>query len=189
MRITGGAFRGRTLFAPADARVRPTADKVRQAIFNILAHNEFGVGFTLNGARVGDLFAGTGAMGIEALSHGARNCLFVEDATESRALIRKNVEALQLTGVTKIWRRDATQLGPMPGGSGGPFDLVFLDPPYHRNLIPKALASLTTGQWLAPNAVLIVETAESEADLFPEEFLLLTQHVYGDTQVHVVKQA
>src|SRR3954452_23633699 len=120
MRITGGALRGRTLFAPEDSRVRPTSDKVRQAIFNVLAHNDFGFGFSLHGARVLDLFAGTGAFGIEAISHGARCCLLVDDSAESRALIRKNVEALQLTGATKIWRRDATQLGPMPQGSGGP---------------------------------------------------------------------
>ena len=100
MRITGGAFRGRTLAAPPDARVRPTSDKVRQAVFNILMHNDFGIGFALEGARVADLFAGTGALGIEALSHGATFCLFVEDSAESRGLIRTNVEALNLIGVT-----------------------------------------------------------------------------------------
>src|SRR5215475_7543085 len=137
MRITGGTFRGRTLAAPPDARVRPTADKVRQAIFNILQHNDFGIGFALDGARVCDLFAGTGALGIEALSHGASFALLVDDSAESRGLIRSNVEALQLTGITKIWRRDATDLGPMAAGSGGPFELAFLDPPYRKDLVPR----------------------------------------------------
>src|SRR5215467_903064 len=148
MRITGGTFRGRTLAAPPDARVRPTADKVRQAIFNILAHNDFGIGFALDGARVADLFAGTGALGIEALSHGAAYCLLVDDSAESRALVRGNVEALGLTGVTKIWRRDATNLGPMAAGAGGPFDLVFVDPPYRNGLVQPALAALAGGGWL-----------------------------------------
>lgn len=183
MRITGGTFRGRTLFSPDDARVRPSSDKVRQAIFNILAHNDFDTGFTLEGARVADLFAGTGALGIEALSHGAGYCLFVDDSAGSRALIRKNVEVLQLTGVTKIWRRDATQLGPMAAASGGPFDLVFLDPPYRMHLVPKALDSLAAGQWLAPNALLVVETAEGEPLPSPASYRLLDNRVYGDTRV------
>jgi 16S rRNA (guanine966-N2)-methyltransferase len=183
MRITGGTFRGRNLFAPADARVRPTADKVRQAIFNVLAHNDFGVGFTLEGAHVADLFAGTGAMGIEALSHGARYCLFVDDSADSRALLRKNVEALELTGATKIWRRDATLLGPMPVGSGGPFNLVFLDPPYRKELVPAAFASLADGRWLAPNALLVVETAEDEPLPSPANYRPLDNRIYGDTRV------
>jgi 16S rRNA (guanine966-N2)-methyltransferase len=163
--------------------VRPTADKVRQAIFNVLAHNDFGVGFTLEGAHVADLFAGTGAMGIEALSHGARYCLFVDDSAESRALLRKNVEALELTGATKIWRRDATLLGPMPVGSGGPFNLVFLDPPYRKELVPAAFASLADGRWLAPNALLVVETAEDEPLPSPANYRPLDNRIYGDTRV------
>ena len=119
-------MRGRNLIAPPDARVRPTLDKVRQAIFNILAHNDFAIGFDLDGARAADLFAGTGALGLEAISHGAAWCLFVDDSAESRALIRTNVEAFGLTGATKIWRLDATDLGPLGAGAGGPFDLVFL---------------------------------------------------------------
>ena len=155
MRITGGRLRGRRLAAPSDMRVRPTSDRVREAIFNILAHNDFDCGFALEEARVADLFAGTGALGIEAISRGAKYCLFVEDAAESRALIRENVEAFHLTGATKIWRRDATDLGPMGPGAGGPFDLVFLDPPYRKNLIAPALASLRDGGWLADDAILV----------------------------------
>ncbi|MBV9570274.1 MAG: 16S rRNA (guanine(966)-N(2))-methyltransferase RsmD [Alphaproteobacteria bacterium] len=187
MRITGGIYRGRALAGPADARVRPTSDKVRQAIFNILAHNDFGIGFALDGARVADLFAGTGAMGIEALSHGARYCLFVDDSADSRALIRTNVETLQLTGTTKIWRRDATQLGPMPVGSGGPFDLVFLDPPYRKNLVPAALASLIEGNWLTENALLVAETAEDEEFSAPAGFVSLDARGYGDTRVSFLR--
>src|SRR3569833_632995 len=142
MRITGGKLGGRRLIAPPDARVRPTSDRTRQALFNMLRHKDFDIGFTLEGARVLDLFAGTGALGIEALSHGARWCLLEDDSADSRALQRENVEALNLTGATRIWRRDASDLGAMSPTAGGPFNLVFLDPPYRKNLIPPALASL-----------------------------------------------
>ena len=185
MRITAGSFGGRTLAAPRDARVRPTADKVRQAIFNILAHNDFGVG--LEGARVADLFAGTGAMGIEALSRGAAFCLFVDDSAESRALIRQNVETLSLTGITKIWRRDATKLGPMSAGAGGPFELVILDPPYRKGLIAPALASLREGGWLAPNAIAVVEAAEDETIPPTDGFAVLDERIYGDTRVAILR--
>ena len=187
MRITGGEFGGRMLTAPNDARVRPTADKVRQAIFNILAHNDFGMEFTLSRALVADLFAGTGALGIEAISHGAAYCLFVDVSAESRALIRENVEALGLTGVTKIWRRNATDLGPMPAGSGGPFNLVFLDPPYRQNLLVPAMQSLAAGRWLSPDAVLVAEMAEEESMAPPAAFSLLDQRQYGDTRVAVFR--
>jgi 16S rRNA (guanine966-N2)-methyltransferase len=183
VRITGGQFRGRTLAAPPDARVRPTSDKVRQAIFNILQHNDFGTGFTLEGARVCDLFAGTGALGIEALSHGAAFALLVDDSAESRGLIRNNVEALRLTGVTKIWRRDATDLGPMAAGSGGPFELAFLDPPYRKDLVPRALAALRDGRWLTPNAVIVCEIAEDETIPVVESFHLESERAYGDTRI------
>ena len=183
MRVTGGTLRGRALVAPRDELVRPTSDKVRQAIFNILAHNDFGTDFALDGARVADLFAGTGALGIEAVSRGAAFCLFVDDSAESRALIRESVEALGLTGVTKIWRRDATDLGPMNTGSGGPFDLVFLDPPYRKNLVAPALASLREGGWLAPSALIVAETAEDEPAIDAPGFRQLDSRIYGDTRV------
>ena len=181
MRVTGGIFGGRVLAAPRDARVRPTSDKVRQAIFNILLHNDFGL--TLEGARVADLFAGTGALGIEALSHGASFCLFVDDNAESRALIRENVEALSLTGASKIWRRDATGLGAMSACSGGPFELVFLDPPYRKNLIAPALDCLRDGGWLVDRAILVAETAEDEIVPPADGFRSLDERVYGDTRV------
>lgn len=179
---------GRKLFPPSDDSVRPTSEKARQAIFNIVAHNGFGVGFTPDGARVADLFAGTGALGIEAISRGAAYCLFVEDAAESRALIRKNVEALQLTGVTKIWRRDATKLGRMPAGAGGPFNLVFLDPPYRKGLVEPALVSLSAGQWLAPNCLIVAEMARGE-NARATGFRLLDERVYGDSRIVVQTSA
>jgi 16S rRNA (guanine966-N2)-methyltransferase len=166
--------------------VRPTADRTRQALFNILEHHDFDVGFALQGAAVADLFAGTGALGIEALSHGARYCLFIDDDAESRALVRASIEALQLTGVTKIWRRDATNLGPLGTGAGGPFDLIFIDPPYHKGLVSLALKSLHEGSWLAENALLVVETATDEA-FFAPGFSSLDQRIYGNTKIHIIK--
>jgi 16S rRNA (guanine966-N2)-methyltransferase len=184
MRVTAGKFRGRTLAAPADARVRPTSDKVRQAIFNILAHNDFGTGFTLHGVRVIDLFAGTGAMGIEALSRGASYCLFVDNDAESRALIRENVEALELTGVSKVWRRDVAHLGERRRDL--PFGFAILDPPYRKNLVLPSLEGLRRGNWLSPNTVVVCETAEEEAIAAPARFTKWRERVYGDTRVTIL---
>lgn len=183
MRITGGRYGGRALAGPKDLAVRPTSDKVRQAIFNILEHHGFGTTFALQGARVIDLFAGTGAMGIEAISRGGAYCLFVDDSAESRALLRQNVEALQLTGSSKIWRRDATKLGPLPAGAGGPFTLAFLDPPYRKGLLGPALTSLAAEGWLAPGALAVVECAENEDVPEVSGFTSTDERVYGDTRV------
>lgn len=188
MRIIGGAFRGRRLTTPEDMRVRPTSDKVRQAIFNILMHHDFG-DFSLEGAHVIDGFAGTGALGLEALSHGAEFCLFVDDSADSRALVRENVESLQLTGASKIWRRDGTKLGPLGPGAKGPFSLAFLDPPYRKDLIPPAIASLVTGGWLTENAVLVVETAADEDAITAEGFVEEDCRTYGDTRVQFFLRA
>src|SRR3954471_20321724 len=163
MRITGGIYGGRRLVAPGDKRVRPTSGRPRHAHLNMLRPNDFGIGFSLEGAAVLDLFAGTGALGIEALSHGARWCLLVDDSADSRALQRENVEGLGLTGATRIWRRDATDLGPIGPSAGGPFDLVFLDPPYRQELVPKALQSLKDGGWLTPHALIVAESDASES--------------------------
>jgi 16S rRNA (guanine966-N2)-methyltransferase len=179
MRVTAGRLKGRSLAAPADLAVRPTSDKVRQAIFNILEHGDFG-GFALAGARVIDLFAGTGALAIEALSRGASYAFLIDDSAASRALLWRNVEALGLTGVTKIWRRDATELGVC---SGEAFDLAFLDPPYRKNLIAPALASLREGGWLKPGAVIVGEMAEEENIPSTDGYERLDDRVYGDTRV------
>lgn len=178
---------GRLLATPENARVRPTADKVRQAVFNILAHRDFGIGIALDGVCAIDLFAGTGALGLEALSRGARYCLFVDNDAESRALIRVNVEALALTGVTKIWRRDASDLGPMAAGAGGPFALAFLDPPYRQGLIGPALASLRDGRWLAAHAIAVAERAGDEAPAAVSGFALFETRSYGDTAIDFLR--
>ena len=182
MRVTGGELGGRRLVAPENQHIRPTSDRARQAIFNILEHRDFGIGFTVENAAVADLFAGTGALGIEALSRGARFCLLVDNDAESRALARENVEALGLTGVTKIWRRDATDLGPLGAGAGGPFDLIFLDPPYRKNLIAPALKSLRDGGWLSSNALLTIETAKGET-FGHDGYTQLDARNYGDTDI------
>jgi len=178
VRIVGGQFRGRPLAAPAHKGTRPTSDRVREAIFNILEH---GVPeFTLAGARAIDLFAGTGALGIEALSRGAAFCLFVEQEAEARALIRRNVETLGLTGVTKIFRRDATELG--PAGRNGGFTLAFLDPPYGQGLVERALAAAAGGGWLAGGAVVVIEERKGTGIALPAGFDALDQRTWGDTQ-------
>ena len=179
MRVVGGSLRGRALAAPGDQRIRPTSDRVREAIFNILAH---GIDdFTLEGARVVDLFAGTGALGIEALSRGARFCLFVEEQAEARALIRQNVEAFGLTGATKIFRRDATDLGPLQGGTA--YRLALLDPPYGQGLAEKALAAAAVGGWLADKALCVVEERKDAKIELPAQFALVDARTWGDTCV------
>lgn len=161
MRIVGGEFRGRALAVPDGRDIRPTADRLRQTLFDILAHAYDDVA---KGARVLDLFAGTGALGLEALSRGATYALFVEEGVEGRGLIRRNVETLGLTGRTRIFRRDATALG--PAGTVAPFDLVFADPPYGAGLGEKALASALAGGWLAPGALCVLEE-DAAADVKP----------------------
>ena len=188
MRISGGTLGGRRLVTPEDERVRPTSDRTRQAIFNMLRHKDFGIDFSLEGAAVLDLFAGTGALGIEALSQGARWCLLVDDSADSRAIQRENVEALGLTGATRIWRRDATDLGPIGPSAGGPFNLVFLDPPYRKDLIPKALASLKDGGWLADKALLVAETNASET-LDAPGFTQIDERNYGETRLRFLTPA
>src|SRR5712675_1516120 len=145
MRIVGGRLRGRALAAPKSQAIRPTADRLREALFNILVH---AYGDPISGARVLDLFAGTGALGIEALSRGAAFALFVDDGAQARALLRENVATLGLGGVTRVFRRDATKLG--PAHPIEPFSLAFLDPPYGHGLAEKALDAARAGGWFTP---------------------------------------
>lgn len=183
MRIVGGKFKGHGLAGPKGQATRPTSDRVRESIFNILAH---GVdGFSLEGARVLDLFAGTGAMGLEALSRGARFCQFVDDSAEARGVIRRNADALGVIGQCKIWRRDAVKLGPAAPQPG--FDLIFADPPYNKDLGSKALISLVAGQWLNPQALVVVEEAENAILACPPELSELDRRVYGDTQILIAR--
>jgi 16S rRNA (guanine966-N2)-methyltransferase len=186
MRITGGKLGGRRLVAPDDQRVRPTSDRTRQAIFNILEHRDFGFAFTLENISVIDLFAGTGALGIEAVSRGARFCLLVDDDADSRAIQRENVEGLNLTGASKIWRRDATSLGPINTGSGGPFGLAFLDPPYRKDLVAPTLKSLKDGGWLTADALVVVETAKGET-FAHDGYTLIDTRDYGETEIAFLK--
>jgi 16S rRNA (guanine966-N2)-methyltransferase len=178
MRIVGGRFKGRKLAVPASQTIRPTSDRLRESVFNILIH---AYGDPVEGARVIDLFAGTGALGLEAVSRGARFALFVDDGTEPRSLIRRNVEQLALGGVTRIFRRDATRLGEAPAGEL--FTLAFLDPPYGKSLVEPALAALRDGKWLAEGALAIIEEAAEAAIALPEGYGLLERRLYGDTQI------
>ena len=183
MRIVGGRLRGRALSAPKSQAIRPTADRLRESLFNILAH---GYGDPLSGARVLDLFAGTGALGLEAISRGAAFTLFVDDGAEARALLRSNVEALGLGGITRIFRRDAIKLG--PAHPIEPFTLVFLDPPYGKGLAEEALISAREGGWLAPQALLVVE---EETGVFspPAEFEQIERRAYDDTELVFLRAA
>jgi 16S rRNA (guanine966-N2)-methyltransferase len=179
MRIVGGKFRGHALAPPVGHSTRPTSDRVRESVFNILAHGI--TGFTVEDARTLDLFAGTGALGLEALSRGARFCHFVDESAEARGVIRRNADGLGVIGQCKIWRRDASRLGPcapLP-----PFDLVFADPPYARGLGQKALAELVLGGWLERGAVVVLEEEAKVEVATPAGLALLDARTYGDTQV------
>ncbi|WP_336488466.1 16S rRNA (guanine(966)-N(2))-methyltransferase RsmD [Methylobacterium nigriterrae] len=184
MRIVGGDLRGRRLAAPRSDAIRPTSDRLREALFNVLAH---AYDDAVAGARVLDLFAGTGALSFEALSRGAAYALLVDEGAEARALIRQNIEALGLEGATRLFRRDATRLG--PAGPAGRFSLVFCDPPYNRGLAPAALAAAAAGDWLAPGALVLVEEAGSAALALPPGFAELERRGYGDTAVTLARFA
>lgn len=177
MRVVGGKMRGRSIASPDSQEIRPTQDRLRESLFNILMH---AYGNPALDARVLDLFAGTGALGIEAVSRGAKFTLFVDNGAEARALLRNNVEALGLGGVTKVYRRDATNLG--AAHPLAPFSLVFLDPPYRMQLADKALASLRDGGWLADGALLVVEEAKVAGFAAPDGFRELERRAYDDTE-------
>lgn len=178
MRIVGGDLRGRRLATPKTDAIRPTSDRLREALFNVLAH---AYDDAASGARVLDLFAGTGALSFEALSRGASYALLVDEGTEARGLIRETIDAFGYAGRTRLFRRDATSLG--PAGTSGTFTLVFCDPPYGRDLAPAALASAASGGWLAPGALVIVEEAASAALALPPGFEALERRVYGETAI------
>lgn len=187
MRIVGGRFGGRPLAAPGAAgggaaHLRPTGDRVREAVFNLLAHGGFADPPVPEGMRVLDLFAGTGALGLEALSRGAVHATFVDDGGTARALLRDNVARCAAQGVTKVFRRDATDLGAL---RGAPFTLVFLDPPYGQGLGERAVASALAGGWLAPGATLVWE--EEAAPLPPAAFTLLEERRYGRTTISLFR--
>ena len=184
MRIVAGRFRGKQLTSPEDGSIRPTADRVRESVFNILASR---LGPNLDGLRVLDLFAGTGALGLEALSRGASNVVFVDTGAEARGLIRDHIEAFGAGGVAKLLRRDATSLG--LAGTMGPVDLVFLDPPYGKGLGEAALRSLSDGKWLHTNTVLVLEETSGSTLALPSGFILDDRREYGAAAVHFIRLA
>ncbi len=183
MRIVGGRLRGRRLATPANDDIRPTTDRVREALFNILAH---GIDdFDITNAHVLDLFAGTGALGFEALSRGARSCVFVEHAAAARALIQDNIATFGLGGTARLFRRDATILGTSTQAVA--FDLVFADPPYGKGLAEQAIASALAGGWLAAGAVCVIEESAGAPVDLPAGFAVLDQRAYGDTQITIAR--
>ncbi len=192
MRIVGGRLKGRSLATPKGRSTRPTSDRAREAVFNILAHAPWSPfqGGDFTGARVIDAFAGSGALGFEALSRGAAFALFIDTDAGARGVIRTNAETFALMGATRIHRRSAAALGVKPAGLGAPFDAAFVDPPYGQALAAPALAALVEGGWLAPQAVCVVETAADEA-VFPTpdvgaadaRFTLMDSRVYGAARV------
>ncbi len=182
MRIIGGKFRGTALASVGkgdpSAHLRPTTDRVRESLFNLLAHGDYP---DIEGARVLDLFAGTGALGFEALSRGAERVLFVDEGAKARALIRENIDRLRVIGQTKLYRRDATRLGE---NHGTPYNLVFLDPPYGKSLGEKALVSARAGNWIAPGALIVWE--EGGAVTPPDWLTLQDERPYGDTTIRLL---
>lgn len=179
MRIVGGEFRGRALATPKSDAIRPTTDRTRESLFNILAH---AYPDALDGARVMDLFAGTGAVGIEALSRGCRFGLFVETSVEGRSLLWQNIESLGLTGRARMLRRDATDLG--KAGTMDAFDFAFADPPYGQGLGEKALSAAAAGDWLRPGALVVLEERADSAVSLEPVFRFVEERTFGDTKMH-----
>ncbi|MBM1633216.1 16S rRNA (guanine(966)-N(2))-methyltransferase RsmD [Sulfitobacter mediterraneus] len=181
MRIIAGKFRGTALAnvgkGDAAAHLRPTSDRVRESLFSMLTHHD-----VIHGARVLDLFAGTGALGLEALSRGAAEVCFVENGRAGQKLLRENIEKLRAEGETTLMRNDATRLGPWPNAR---FDLVFLDPPYGKGMGQTALAAARTGGWLAPDAMIVWE--ENAPMNAPEGFERIDKRKYGDTHVTLLR--
>jgi 16S rRNA (guanine966-N2)-methyltransferase len=185
MRIVAGAFRGRPLVAPKGQVTRPTADRARQAMFNVLEHAGWSPGF--EGLRVIDLFAGAGALGLEALSRGAAACIFVEMDAGARASIQANIESLGVFGRARVHRRDATALGPRPASDGAAFDLAFLDPPYGKGLGEAALAALAAGAWLAPGALAVLERGTDDPAGAAPGYQLLDERAWGPARVSFLR--
>lgn len=184
MRIIGGNLRGLKLAevgaGDAQAHLRPTTDRVRESIFNLLVNGTHGN--PIPGARVLDLFAGTGALGLEALSRGAARVAFVDDGATARALLRTNIEKARAMGVTDIWRRDATNLG---DNRAAPYDLIFLDPPYGKSMGETALANALAGGWIGPQAMVVWEEAAPPAAVAGLD--QIDQRRYGDTTITLLR--
>jgi 16S rRNA (guanine966-N2)-methyltransferase len=185
MRIVGGSFRGRRLVAPEGQSTRPTADRTREALFNVLRHAAWAP--RLEGARVMDLFAGSGALGLEALSRGAAHCLFVDRSAPARAAIGANIAALALEARARIVGRDAAKLAPRGGVDGPAFDLAFLDPPYGQGLAGPALERLAEGDWLTKRALVAVERGLAEPAPSPAGYELLDERNWGPATISFLR--
>jgi len=178
MRIIGGSLRGRALAAPQTQDIRPGLDRVRENVFNILSAR---LGGDFSDKRVLDLFAGTGAYGLEALSRGAKAAVFVDTGAEARGLLRQNIENFALGGAARILRRDACDLGLL--SSGRPFNILFADPPYNHGLGEKAFAAALAGGWLHNNATLILEESAKAVISLPAPFVPADERIYGRTVI------
>ena len=181
MRIVAGSLKGRNIVAPEGQGTRPTSDRARQAVFNVLEHAAWSE--PLHEARVIDLYAGSGALGFEAISRGAAFCLFVEIDDDARGAIRENADAYGLMGRTRVHRRSATDLGVRPGSAGEAFDLAFLDPPYGKGLGEQTLLRLTEGGWLKPGAIVVFERGSDEPDIDTPGYERLDARDYGAARV------
>ncbi len=179
MRIVGGLHKGRRLVAPKGNDTRPSTDRLREALFNILEHRDGG----LEGKRVLDLFAGSGALGLEALSRGAVFALFVDSGAGARGAVRQNIETLGLTGQTRLFRRDAKDLGPLPANVGAPFDVIFMDPPYADTDVERAAHSVINGHWASKGAILIIERGSQTVPVVSSQLILFDQRRYGDSHL------
>jgi 16S rRNA (guanine966-N2)-methyltransferase len=179
MRIVGGEFGGRALKAPRTDAIRPTSDRTRESLFNILAHAYPGA---VEGARVLELFAGTGAVGLEALSRGASSAIFVEQSVEGRALIQANIETFGLMGRTKIFRRNATALGACRNLE--PYSFIFADPPYGKGLGEAALNGAAADGWIADGALVLLEERSDQSPELARSFFPLESRVFGETSIH-----
>jgi 16S rRNA (guanine966-N2)-methyltransferase len=179
VRIVGGEFRGRPLAVPKSNEIRPTADRTRESLFNILSH---AYPDAIDGTRMMDLFAGTGAVGLEAASRGCRHVLFVESSVEGRGLLWENIDSLGLHGRTRMLRRDATDLGSV--GNLEPFDMLFADPPYGKGLGEKAFAAAANGGWLVPGALAILEERADVVVSVPSSYIFLEERTFGDSKMH-----
>jgi 16S rRNA (guanine966-N2)-methyltransferase len=179
MRIVAGTHRGRRLEAPPDDRIRPTSDRIREAIFNILSHRLGG----LDGVRVLDGFAGTGALGLEALSRGAATAMFVDRNRDALSICRRNAAALGLDARCEFQLADLTR---PPGAAPLPYDLALLDPPYGEGFATAAISALAEAGWLAPDALLVIESDRARPEIVPAPFGILDTRHYGRTRIDLV---
>jgi len=184
MRIVSGKLRGRNIATPSGKNTRPTSDQTRESIFNILAHADWAP--PLEGAIVTDIFAGSGALGLEAISRGAEFCLFVETEPKARGAIRENVEKMDLFGCTRLHRHDATKLKIAPGNLRGPFTHIFMDPPYNRGLWKPVLSRLKEYDLIAEDGVIILEESK-DAEIDPRGFEVLADKRWGASRVLFLK--